>query len=1496
MVLAGKGVGKDGGGGRKNGGRWNVAGEDDRMAGKVAGGGGGGDRLVTFDSRDTSNTKTSVINFQLQFFIRSSELVDVASYEYIEHSWILRNLCLFWIVRRLWNPIDNTDNIYVDPSCSLIGKSFNQTSFKYDVFLSFRGEDTRTNFVDHLYDALKRQGIDTYKDDKNLMKGNKINKELVRAIEESRFHIIVFSKNYASSSWCLDELVKIMDCQKTHTQQTAYPIFYDVEPTEVRKQTGAFGEAIANHENKVGAGKWREALKEVADLAGWELKKTANGHEVELIKIVVKEILLRLPSMSVDENLVGMRTRINDVVSSLNASPHEFQIIGIWGMGGSGKTTLARAVFDQISFQFEGKSFVANVREVSKPNFSGLMKLQQQILQDVSNDPGITVNNVFDGKNMMKKKMPGRKVLVILDDVDHIEQLKSLAGEPSWFMLGSKVIITTRDKQVLLAHKVNSIHDVNLLTDEEAICLLSRCAFGKEIPIPGYEELSQNVVNYAAGLPLTITILGSFLCNANEDVWIDTLERLKKIPLEETLQKLELSYMHLNVDCKEIFLDVACLLKGWKEANAIRALESCGFHAIRGLSVLEKKSLITISGEDRYLDMHDHIEEMGRHIVRCSNPHEPGRHNRLWIEEEIEDILVNDLGTEATCIDLFATKVNHKTIMKGLRKMEKLRFLHVVDCTPSDTDQELDEDSQYLPNSLQYLKWETSFLFVLPKKFQASNLVALEIPYSRMKKLWEGGERKVLNKLRFLDLSCSWLRTFDLGMTPNLEILSFENCRYLVEFHMPLRCPKLKSLNLNGSKLSTLDLRLIPNIETLNLMQCSDLVKLDIPCEFPQLKLLNASSPKLRSLDLRLVPNITTLNLNGCCDLLELDIPCECPQLTFLNLRSSKLRSIDLRMIPNIETLNLEECKDLVELYMPRECPQLKSLSLSCLTLRSLNLNLGSSSIATLKLEERDNLSIFDMFLECPQLKSLVLGISTLRTLDIGPIPNLETLNLQQCSNLVKLCMPGECCKLKTLRLGCPHLMTFDHGLTRNLEALTLDGHNDLVESLIPIGCPELKSFELINSKLTSLELTLNLKALILKDCALVELHMPIGCLELKSIDIRRCLELKTLDLGRNPNLESLHLEECSGLVKLHAPIGGLKKLINLKAKGFLRFTNLDIVKSYRLLPMLDLHGKLVDTCPLHPDNNFPKFQFECSYQEDLPSSIGNIEKLISVGFSCACTDLDSFFGSICGLQHLGDLRLKGEIPEVPKDLDRLQCLERLTLSSTSIKHLPDSILLLKYLKSLMLFDCIHLEKLPEDFEKLPEDLGRLECLKELTLQSKKIKHLPDSICMLKHLKILRLFDCELLEKLPEDLGRLECLKELTLQSKKIKHLPDSICMLKHLKSLNIYDCELLEKLPEDLGRLECLETVILEQCIGLRNIPNNICRLKSLKSFSLLRCNRVDKLPDQLGRVECLEELDIRGTCITNLPQSILMIEGLQILQDETPTTASTGDCCVVL
>jgi hypothetical protein len=152
------------------------------------------------------------------------------------------------------------------------------SSFTYDVFLSFRGTNTRKNFTDHLYFALERAGITTFRDDNKLERGEDIPSQLLSTIEGSKFSIIVFSKDYADSSWCLDELVKIVECRRT-VKQHVLPIFYDVEPTDVRHQKGSFEQAFSKHEKRYLSNidkviRWRTALKEVANLSGWDLKST----------------------------------------------------------------------------------------------------------------------------------------------------------------------------------------------------------------------------------------------------------------------------------------------------------------------------------------------------------------------------------------------------------------------------------------------------------------------------------------------------------------------------------------------------------------------------------------------------------------------------------------------------------------------------------------------------------------------------------------------------------------------------------------------------------------------------------------------------------------------------------------------------------------------------------------------------------------------------------------------------------------------------------------------------------------------------------------------------------------------------------------------------------------------------------------------------------------------------------------------------------------------
>lgn len=147
--------------------------------------------------------------------------------------------------------------------------------YNFDIFLSFRGEDTRTKFTDHLHSALVRKGFCTFIDDKGLERGEIIDQNLLQAIEESKFFLIIFSENYANSVSCLNELVKIMEC--TARGRTAVPIFYHVDPSEVEKQSGKYGEAFAVYENNADLEreqiqKWRTALTKAGDRAGYHIE------------------------------------------------------------------------------------------------------------------------------------------------------------------------------------------------------------------------------------------------------------------------------------------------------------------------------------------------------------------------------------------------------------------------------------------------------------------------------------------------------------------------------------------------------------------------------------------------------------------------------------------------------------------------------------------------------------------------------------------------------------------------------------------------------------------------------------------------------------------------------------------------------------------------------------------------------------------------------------------------------------------------------------------------------------------------------------------------------------------------------------------------------------------------------------------------------------------------------------------------------------------------
>ncbi|KAI3773470.1 hypothetical protein L1987_48000 [Smallanthus sonchifolius] len=946
--------------------------------------------------------------------------------------------------------------------------SLNKESYQYDVFLSFSGEDTRKNFVDHLYDALRKQGIHTFKDDERLEKGKSINDQLFKSIGDSKFFIIVFSKKYASSSWCLNELVKIMECQKS-IEQIAYPVFYNVDPSVVRNQHGSIGEALAEHTNKE-TGKWREALTEAANLSGWDLKNTADGHEAKVINLIVERISLelRVINVNVDDKLAGMKPRLQDLQKSLDIASNDVRMIGIKGMGGAGKTTLAGAAYDRLSVHFEAKSFVENVSEVSK--VSGLLSLQRKILSDLLNGQDNNISSVHDGKIMMKTKLCGRKVLVVLDDVDHLNQLEALAGDLNWFKLGSRIIITTRDAQVLTAHGVKWIHDVNLLSNEEAVCLFSRHAFGKDIPLQEFEMESREVVRYAAGLPLTIKVLGSFMCGKDKCEWMDTLARLKTIPLKETLESLESSYASLDDDYEEIFLDVACLLKGSEKNKAIKMLESCGFHARIGLRVLEQKSLITFNENhvDVYLSMHDHIEEMGKNIVRRLHPRKPNKHSRLWIQEEIEDILDSDLDSEATrCISI---KLTPKIVLKRIGNMKNLRCLIIYyggndkDC---DDVLKIDEVSQYFPNALRYLNWHHYPHYCLPKTFRANNLVALEMFDSKIEQLWVGGE--VLKKLKSIELRSSKLKTLDLGLTPNLETLDLQRCYDLVELHVPDGCLKelvyldlahCKSLK-SVSFIKELELLRVLNLSWLHLKEFPDIIS-SHPNSSLQLFYFGGNDIENLPSSIGNLHKLVYLSLL-CCGKLK-SLPgsiCSLQHLRVLDLEKCGIEELpeDIGQLECLEKLDLTYSK--VKLLPTSICmlKHLKTLFLSnCIVLDKLPEDLGKlESLEELNLKYCKIREIPSSICKLKHLKTLILEGSEVRKLseDFGQIESLNKVSLR-FSKIREI--PSSICKLK-------HLKELDLSACSKLKKLP--------ENLGHLGC--LEKLNLISTSISHLPHSISL-------------------------------------------------------------------------------------------------------------------------------------------------------------------------------------------------------------------------------------------------------------------------------------------------------------------------------------------------------------------------------------------------------------------------------------
>ncbi|RDX71263.1 TMV resistance protein N, partial [Mucuna pruriens] len=662
----------------------------------------------------------------------------------------------------------------------------------HDVFLSFRGEDTRASFASHLYASLRNGGIRVFKDDESLRNGDEISESLVRAIEQSQICLVIFSINYAESRWCLMELEKIMWCHRT-MGHVVLPVFYYVEPCEVRDQTDNFGRAFQKLANRIkekykklgrtweNHGKdevqsMRETLREAAGISGISIRTSRN--ESEDIKKIVENVtrLLDKTELFVVDNPVGVESRVQEMIQLLDLKlSKDVLLVGMWGMGGIGKTTIAKAIYNKIGRNFEGKSFLAHIREVWGQD-SGQVCLQEQLLSDICKETKTKIHNIASGKNILKERLFHKRVLLVLDDVNELDQLNALCGSRKWFGPGSRIIITTRDQHILRGNRVDKVYIMKGMDESESIELFSWHAFKQASPKENFTQLSKNVTTYSGGLPLAIEVLGCYLFDMEVAEWESVLEKLKRIPNDQVQKKLKISYDGLNDDTeREIFLDIACFFVGVDRNDVIHILNGCGLFAENGIRVLVERSLVTVDDKNK-LGMHDLLRDMGREIIRVKSPMEPEERSRLWFDEDVLDVLSKETGTKAIeglALKLPANNTNFFST-KVFKKMKKLRLLQFANV-------KLDGDFKYLSKDLRWLCWHGFPLKCMPTNFYQGSLVSIELENSNAQIVWK--KAQLMEKLKILNLSHSHhlTQTPDFSNLPNLEKLVLIDCPNLSE-------------------------------------------------------------------------------------------------------------------------------------------------------------------------------------------------------------------------------------------------------------------------------------------------------------------------------------------------------------------------------------------------------------------------------------------------------------------------------------------------------------------------------------------------------------------------------------------------------------------------------------------------------------------------------------------------------------------------------------------
>ncbi|KAG0584173.1 hypothetical protein KC19_3G190400 [Ceratodon purpureus] len=935
----------------------------------------------------------------------------------------------------------------------------------YDVFLSHRGPDTKTGFVSYLYNALKDAGLRPFLDCKSIDKGQPSWNCIEHAIRTAPVALVIFSESFAQSEWCLKELHVMLESQPS---VKVLPIFYKVRPWEVRRpESGQLKDGFRKLETRCSEAdveQWRVDLRNASELMGWEQSVADRRLEGDLVSEVVGkvfEVANKSLPLDVGDYVVGVKEVAEGIIRTLEDKKN-ILILGLWGMGGIGKSTLARELYNQLSKRFSASCYVEDVRD--KVIRSGEEKVQGCILKDLCTDESTKIKNKSQGKIVLEERLCKNQILLVLDDIFYGMEVNYMISR-KMLAKGSMCILTSRDKAVF--EELNSfdynheiyIHDVQVLSYKDSKQVFTSYAFGGECKIrQGLESLVELISTACGGVPLVLKICGALLKEKeNMDYWEEVMLKLKCGDImgenDEIFRRLRISYDALSLEHQEMFLDIACCLLGQSQDMAKRVWKSQGWFPLLAIRNLVNKALITVDNEGHFA-MHDHLRDMGRKIAK------EGPCKRLWMPKSLS-ILKHNEPLPNTLQTLIIS--NNRNFLYPNLHLSYLKELRILIC-------ENTIDVMSLPKNLLWFSWQEQDIFededddilededddiledgstcrnvdILSIISKSNKLVVLDIIFPsvieiektlhyrncRHPQMLLGDDFLQFKGLQVLNLYCYNLHMLpeSFGALRNLEELDLGGCEKLNSLPESIgRLQKLQKLDLEGSSIGSLPESFgeLCNLEELDLRGCEKLNTLPESIgRLQKLRKLNMAWSGIGSL-----PE----SFGELCNLEELDLR-ECEKLNTLpdsigrlqKLRMVHLFSSGIGSLPE----SFDELCNLEELDL-RGCEKLNTLPESIGRLQKLQkLDLTRSGIGSLpeSFGELCNLDELDLW-ECAKLNTLPESIGRLQKLrklnmawsgfgslpeSFGELCNLEELNLRGCEKLNTL--PESIAKLPKLR------------------------------------------------------------------------------------------------------------------------------------------------------------------------------------------------------------------------------------------------------------------------------------------------------------------------------------------------------------------------------------------------------------------------------------------------------------------------------------------------